>query len=44
MVGTIQRAKETYEGFAQLCIGVAHTNARRLRNVTTMMIGENLYE
>jgi hypothetical protein len=29
MVGTIEQAKETFDGFEQVGIGVAHTNALR---------------
>jgi hypothetical protein len=46
--GAIEQAKETYDGFEQVGIGVAHTNAHRLRQVTIsgglLMISENLYE
>lgn len=45
---TIQQAKETYEGFRQVGIGVTNTNAPWLRQVTIsrgfLMIGEKRYE
>jgi hypothetical protein len=45
---TIQQAKKTYDAFEQVGIGVAHTNAHWLRQVTIsrcfLMIGEKLYE
>jgi hypothetical protein len=40
---TIEQAKEPLDGFEQVVIDVAHTNAHRFRQVT-MVIGEKLYE
>jgi hypothetical protein len=48
MAGTAEQAKKTLDGFEPVDIGVDHTNAHRLRQVTIsrglLMIGENLYE